>query len=179
MKTTPIDTASTIRKPASKVEMEAAGKIPVKTGAVVADIATSLDDTKITIDHATASIIRMLAEEVVAAEHSLEQLKERLQSTLLNNNIKSYRTPSGTAWLRSGTKEAIKVPLLVSAGVDYETIGRAAWGVNRKELVEAGVDEEVITAATTSTPWVSAGVTDYSKKKDGGAGGAGGEDTGE
>jgi ParB-like chromosome segregation protein Spo0J len=92
-------------------------------------------------------------------EDEIELTKEEIRELLLDNNLKSLPTPAGTAWVKTGSKDFINTKALREAGVSNEVLGRAAWGVNKAQLVEAGVDDAVIESATSSTPWVSSGVT--------------------
>ena len=162
MKTTTIDT--TPSRPVAKSQDRPQDKPP---SSMILAKPLGDSDTPILLPKDIATRIESTATKILDLEDKLEALKQKLQDELVELGVRHVPFKSGvSAWIKSGNRETINVIRLRESGVSNVVIGRAAWGVKRETLIELGVGEDVIKAATSETPWVAAGVTRARAKTD-------------
>ena len=101
-----------------------------------------------------SDILDALVRDYNNAKTAFESVKKSLTVAMESLDVREYGCDGYTAFRREEVRKAIKVDLLLSAGVAAEVIAVAATGCNKKALLGAGVDPDTITDCSIESSFV-------------------------
>ena len=100
-----------------------------------------------------SEMLPMAIRDYLDAQEGLDVAKAQLKSMREEAGLSSFKdvTTGCTAHYREETRQVVDPVLLMARGVMPNVVAESASGVNRKKLLDRGVDPETMADCTTET----------------------------